>query len=270
MALGGKHSLPGFEKSLEELRADILMMAALVRRSLSNAKTGLVQRDEDYCSAVIADEEEIALLERQVDRAGTKVLIRFQPLASDFRAVLATIKLSSHLENISDQAVNVARRVRALIQKNDLEEDEELPPPRTMRRERDEPPLPRSMRRDRNEEPAPLPRSMRRDPPLPPPQSPVQRAASMFSNPPADSLRSESDHWRNIRDSRNPADFMDYLARYGPNGAFAVTGTQQDGRVIVWEMPDKAELDRQLVCDLSNIELSINVAEKKARFLAMA
>jgi phosphate transport system protein len=126
MALGGKHSLPGFEKSLEELRADILLMAVLVRRSLSNAKTGFVQRDEDYCSAVIADDEEVALLERQVDRAGTDILIRFQPLASDFRAVLATIKLSSHLENISDQAVNIARRVRALIQKGDLEEDEEL------------------------------------------------------------------------------------------------------------------------------------------------
>jgi hypothetical protein len=43
----------------------------------------------------------------------------------------------------------------------------------------------------------------------------------MFSTPPADPLRSETEHWRAIRDSRNPADFMDYLARYGPNGAFA-------------------------------------------------
>jgi phosphate uptake regulator len=56
MALGGKHSLPGFEKSLDELRADILLMAALVRRSLSNAKKGFVKRDEDYCSSVIADD----------------------------------------------------------------------------------------------------------------------------------------------------------------------------------------------------------------------
>src|SRR6476646_6387925 len=112
MALGGKHSIPGFEKSLEELRVDILLMAALVRRSLGNAKAGFVQRDEDYCSAVIADDEEVDLLEKQVDRAGTNILIRFQPLASDFRTVLATVKLASHLENISDQAVNIARRAR--------------------------------------------------------------------------------------------------------------------------------------------------------------
>jgi phosphate transport system protein len=128
MALGGRHTLPGFERSLEELRADILMMAALVRRSLNNARTGFVQRDEDNCSAAIADDQEVDLLEKQVDRGGTNVLMRFQPLASDFRTVLATIKLSSHLENISDQAVIIARRTRALIQEGTLKEDDLLTP----------------------------------------------------------------------------------------------------------------------------------------------
>ncbi|MBV9297625.1 MAG: hypothetical protein JO066_01490 [Verrucomicrobia bacterium] len=126
MALGGKHSLPGFDQSLEDLRTDILLMAALVRRSLSNAKKGFVERDDDYCSAVIADDEEVDLLEKQVDRGGTNILIRFQPLALDFRTVLASIKLSSHLENISDQAGIIARRTRALIHERALEEDEGL------------------------------------------------------------------------------------------------------------------------------------------------
>jgi phosphate transport system protein len=126
MALGGKHSLPGFDQSLEELRADILLMATLVRRSLNNVKRGFVERDEAYCSAVIADDEEVDLLEKQVDRAGTNILIRFQPLASDFRTVLASIKLGSHLENISDQAVDIARHTRALIQENALEKDDGL------------------------------------------------------------------------------------------------------------------------------------------------
>jgi phosphate transport system protein len=128
MALGGKHSLPGFEQSLEQLRADILLMAALVRRILRNANTGFVRQDEDDCSAVIADDEEVDLLEKQVDRGGTYILIRFQPLATDFRTVLATIKLASHLENISDQAVNIARRARALIQESALEKDDGLTP----------------------------------------------------------------------------------------------------------------------------------------------
>lgn len=128
MALGGKHTIPGFERSLEELRVDILMMAALVRRSLNNTTTGFVQRDEDSCSAVIADDQEVDLLEKQVDRGGTNILMRFQPVASDLRTVLATIKLSSYLENISDQAVIIARRTRALIQEGTLKEDGGLTP----------------------------------------------------------------------------------------------------------------------------------------------
>jgi phosphate transport system protein len=126
MALGGKHSVPGFEQSLEELRADILMMAALVRRNISNARTGFLQRDDDYCAGVIADDEEVDLLVKQIDRRGTHVLISFQPLATDFRTVLATIKLASHLENISDQVVNIARRTRGLSQVSALEEEEGL------------------------------------------------------------------------------------------------------------------------------------------------
>jgi hypothetical protein len=51
----------------------------------------------------------------------------------------------------------------------------------------------------------------------PPPRAPARPA----SPPPGDMLQSESEHWRAIRDSRNPADFMDYLARYGPDGAFS-------------------------------------------------
>jgi phosphate uptake regulator len=76
MTLGGKHSLPGIEWCLEKLREDILLMASFVRRSVSNAKKGLVRQDEDDCSAVIADDEEVDLLEKQVDRGGTNVLIR--------------------------------------------------------------------------------------------------------------------------------------------------------------------------------------------------
>jgi phosphate transport system protein len=123
MAFGGKHSVPGFDKSLDELRADILSMAAIVRRNLGNARTGFVERDDDACASVIADDDEVNLLQKQIDRGGTSILIRFQPLASDFRTVLATIKLGSHLENISDQAVSIARRARALIQESALEPD---------------------------------------------------------------------------------------------------------------------------------------------------
>lgn len=85
-----------------------------------------------------------------------------------------------------------------------------------------------AQRESRDYDPPPTQRSapIRAEPP-PRRQEPVYRApppepAPSYRVPPAsDPLGSEAEHWRAIRDSRNPADFMDYLARYGPDGAFS-------------------------------------------------
>ncbi len=55
---------------------------------------------------------------------------------------------------------------------------------------------------------APLPRAAPPPPPPPPPSA-------------ADPLDSEAALWRSIRNSRDPAVFLDYLARFGPDGEFA-------------------------------------------------
>jgi|CXWL01.1.fsa_nt_gi protein TonB len=62
--------------------------------------------------------------------------------------------------------------------------------------------------------PRPAPRA-----PPPPPAAAVPNLFQTRSNRP-DGLNSEAEHWRAIRDSKNPADFMDYIARYGADGAF--------------------------------------------------
>lgn len=51
--------------------------------------------------------------------------------------------------------------------------------------------------------------------------APPQAAPPPMMQAPADPLGSEAEHWRAIRNSRNASDFMDYLARYGPDGAFS-------------------------------------------------
>lgn len=63
----------------------------------------------------------------------------------------------------------------------------------------------------------PPPAAPSRAAPIPPPQP----AAYAREHEPHDQLGSEAEHWRAIRNSRNPADFMDYLARYGAEGAFS-------------------------------------------------
>lgn len=122
------HTLHSFDQALTNLRNTVLMMASLTERSLDNAMTGLFERDSDRCNVVIADDEEIDTLEKTVDKDGYDVLIRFQPVASDFRQVIATMKLSNNLERVGDAAVNIARRVKKLNAHPALPEAKSLEP----------------------------------------------------------------------------------------------------------------------------------------------
>jgi phosphate transport system protein len=117
-----RHRLPGFDQALEALRADALLMGSLVRRSFHHARVGFEQRDDEACTAAIADDEEIDLLEKQLDKAGTDLLLRYAPEAFVLRVVLSTLKAASLFERLADVSVAIARRARKLNQEPLLEE----------------------------------------------------------------------------------------------------------------------------------------------------
>ena len=116
------HILGSFDQALNVLRNNVLMMASLTERNLARAFRGLFERNSELCNLVIADDEEVDTLEKQVDKDGIEVLMRFQPVAGDLRSVIATMKLSANLERIADQATSIARRARKLSQSASLNE----------------------------------------------------------------------------------------------------------------------------------------------------
>ena len=123
-----RHILGTFDEALASLRDNVLMMTSLTERSLDRAINGLFQRNDDLCANAIADDEEIDQLEKQIDKDGVDILLRFQPVASDLRRVVSAMKLSSNLERMADQAVNIARKARKLNQHPALPEVELITP----------------------------------------------------------------------------------------------------------------------------------------------
>src|SRR5918998_2063571 len=128
MMIAHQHILGTFDEALSSLRNNVLMMSSLTERSLDRAVTGLLQRDDDLCVLAIADDEEIDQLEKQVDKDGVDLLLRFQPVASDLRRVVSAMKLSGNLERMADQAVNIARKARKLNKHPALPEIEFVAP----------------------------------------------------------------------------------------------------------------------------------------------
>ena len=108
------HTLTNFTTSLDQLRGSVLMMASLAQRNFKNSLKGLMERDDDWCNDTIVDDEEIDILEMQIDREGIEVMSRFQPVASDLREVISSIKIGANIERIADQGVGIARRARKL------------------------------------------------------------------------------------------------------------------------------------------------------------
>ena len=122
--IDARHTLKSFDEALTSLRNLVLSMASLSIRSLENALRGLQERDDDLCLQTIADDEEIDQLEKQIDREGVELLIRYQPVASDLRRVVSAMRISPNLERIADEAVSIARRARKLNRHRELREVE--------------------------------------------------------------------------------------------------------------------------------------------------
>ena len=109
-----KHILGTFDEALSNLRNDLLRMAGLTERNLDHAVRGLLQRDDGLCTKAITDDEEVDQLEKEVDKVGVEILLRYQPVASDLRQVVSAMKLSPNIERVADEATNIAEAARKL------------------------------------------------------------------------------------------------------------------------------------------------------------
>ena len=109
-----------FEVELQALRDRLLTMGSLAETMIHKGIKALVDRDESLVQAVLAHEEEMDLLCIEIDdRCFTQMALR-QPMASELRLLVASIKINSDLERIGDQAVSIALRARSLIGQSQL------------------------------------------------------------------------------------------------------------------------------------------------------
>ena len=124
-----KHISSSFDAALYGLKNDVLMMSSLTDRIFQTAFEALLKRDSELCNHVVAEDEEIDNLEKQVDQDGVSLLLRFHPVASDMREVVSAMKISTNLERIADESVTIARRAKHLNNRPAVRELALLEPP---------------------------------------------------------------------------------------------------------------------------------------------
>ncbi len=128
MANDSEHILGSFEQALRDSKNAVLTMASVAQRNLEHAVRGTLERNVELCNEAIADDDEVNNFERLIDKEGIEILLRFNPVASDLRQVLATMKIANNLERISDQAENIARRGKKIIKQSEVAETRVIEP----------------------------------------------------------------------------------------------------------------------------------------------
>lgn len=99
------------DSELKILKADILEMWHLVINQLIKSRDALTNFDRDLAEEVAENEKRVNSYELKIDKDCENIFALFQPVASDLRLVLATLKISNNLERIGDIAASVAEFV---------------------------------------------------------------------------------------------------------------------------------------------------------------
>lgn len=116
------HRLGNFEVALREARDSVFRMASIAEQNLESAIRGLLTRNSELCNTAIVEDDEVNFLERKIDADSFEILMRYNPVASDLREVIAGMKVANNLERISDEAQNIARRARKILKHPEIKE----------------------------------------------------------------------------------------------------------------------------------------------------
>ncbi len=108
------HTNLRYEEELRGLRATLLKMGGLVERQIAEAIDALVNRDTALANEVIARDKEVNRMDVETDETCIRLLALHQPAGSDLRFITTGLKITTDLERIGDNAVNIAERVQEL------------------------------------------------------------------------------------------------------------------------------------------------------------
>jgi phosphate transport system protein len=116
-----------FEQELKNLKDQILEMGSHVEEAVEAATQALIQRQPQMFKKVYELEAKINREHIEVDESCIQLLARQSPLAADLRLVIAVLKISTDLERMGDQAVNIAYNAKDYMEGEPIKELVDIP-----------------------------------------------------------------------------------------------------------------------------------------------
>lgn len=116
-----------FEDELKNLKEQILTMGGHVETAVEAATQALIQRKPEMFNKVYDLEAKINREHIEVDEVCLQLLARQSPMAADLRLVIAVLKISTDLERMGDQAMNIAYNAKDYMEGEPIKELVDIP-----------------------------------------------------------------------------------------------------------------------------------------------
>ncbi|MCR6111481.1 phosphate signaling complex protein PhoU [Bacillus sp. A301a_S52] len=103
-----------FETNLAELKEDIMFLGTMVEKAFEATLDAVVHADEAKFDDIISNDKYINELELEINEKATLLIAKQQPVASDLRKIIVTLKVSSDLERMGDLTVDMAKAAKRI------------------------------------------------------------------------------------------------------------------------------------------------------------
>jgi phosphate transport system protein len=103
-----------FHQDLDELRDDIIRLAGMATEALAAGTVALLAADLQAAERIITGDDEIDELALEIEERCFRLLALQNPLASDLRQVIASLRMASEIERSADLVTNTMKALRRL------------------------------------------------------------------------------------------------------------------------------------------------------------
>jgi phosphate transport system protein len=101
-----------FHEDLDSINQTLVNMSTLVSGAMTNATKALLQPNLELAELVIAEDDKVDAIQHELDNKTLDVMARQQPVASDLRNLVTSLRMSADFERMGDFAHHVARIAR--------------------------------------------------------------------------------------------------------------------------------------------------------------
>ncbi len=116
-----------FDEEIQDLRQRLVQMGGIAESMISLALRTLVERSERHGEEVARREEQVNDLQIEIDNTAVRLTALQQPVGADVRFLFMAARITSELERIGDQAVNICQSAHHLLQAPPLKPFVDIP-----------------------------------------------------------------------------------------------------------------------------------------------